>query len=340
MWSFIFVFTILVAVCCFGICYLQRPGTEIINVDDNGILTPDETCALRGLAMFIIMFSHLADPSVRITYFFYVSGALGVAVCFTVSGYGLGKGYQRKDKYLEHFLLFKFLRCLLPYFILYLFYILIAGKEAQIAYEIPRLQMAGAPLWYLKVQLLLYILFYLIYRYFLFEKYKIWALVICCLGYCFILHHYAIESYWYKTCLFFPIGVWLASNDYIILPILRTKTIRCCLLALSLLVFIIIYFWGRLGHELLIDGIYSLFFTLFALSTSQYIPNSYLLNMMGIYSMEVYLIHCLVLRLVGDYFPGTNALSFITLTVLILLLSIPLHWVCTQCITKLRKKIE
>ena len=340
MASFIIVFALLAALCCVGII-----GKKPVNVNALTALSKEETCALRGVAMLIIVFSHLADPSIHITFFFYVSGALGVAVCFLVSGYGLGKGCQNKDNYLSHFLLFKFLRCLLPYFALYLIYAVLFMPDGRtIISEVGRLQMAGrmagSLLWYLKVQLLLYLFFFFSFRFAQHTKNQILILTGCCILYCVIVWLLKAESFWYKTCLFFPLGVWLSFTDRKILPLLRKRVVCFSSACICLFMYVVIYFVGRMGMELVIDGIYMLSFVLFLLGISPYLKGSYLLNFIGSYSIEVYLIHCLILALAREYFPGTRAVSYISITAVVFLLSIPLKWICDKCMGAVKSRIS
>ena len=337
MASYLIVFAVLIIFCSFGNFGARSRRNGGVYKE----LSLNESLALRGSAMFIIMFSHLADPSIRITFFFYVSGALGVAICFLLSGYGLGKSYQHKQNYLSHFLPIKFLNCLLPYFILYFIYaVFFRPGRSTVLHEILRLQMAGNPLWYLKVQLLMYVFFFVTYRCIHNDSYKLSALWASCLLYCIFLYCLHAPMYWYQTCLFFPMGVWLSEADDIVLPVLRKKSSCAAFAGISLCVTVILYFKGRMGMDLLIDGIFTLSFTLFALGVASYIENSILLLKMGEYSLEIYLIHCLILTLDDHYFLGTNALSYISLTAVVLVLAYILHWVCKKLENRLGKKLK
>ena len=56
----------------------------------DSFLDKDATLAMRGVGMLFIVFTHMAATNVcQDTYFFYVSGVIGVGICFLVSGYGL-----------------------------------------------------------------------------------------------------------------------------------------------------------------------------------------------------------------------------------------------------------
>ncbi len=340
MISYLLVFTILAAICSGGIIGGDKKGTEASYGSNQVSLSREETLVLRGIAMLIIVFSHLADPAVKVTFFFYVSGALGVAICFFVSGYGLGKGYREKDKYLSHFLLLKYLRCLLPYYLLYAIYAIFAGVETgQIKTELLTLQMAGNLLWYLKIQLLLYLFFYVSYRLFQNKKGKLVGLTTLCVLYCLVLFFRHVETFWYKTCLFFPLGVWISDIDSFVIPFLRKRSSRLLAFGVSFFMFMVLYFKGRMGMELLIDSIYMLSFTALGISLCIYITKSALLNLIGKKSLEVYLIHCLILRLWRPAFPGTNAFSYISLPLTTLLLSLPVNWVCSRCMSCIKRKL-
>lgn len=326
MISFVVVFAVLAGVCSIGIV---GNGSSTKNDEKETIvssLSPKETMALRGVAMLIIVYSHMADPGIRTTFFFYVSGALGVAICFFISGYGLGKGYHHKENYLSHFLPKKLLRVLMPYFVLYAVYALIAKPSwRQIIRELFTLRMAENLLWYLKVQLLLYIFFYCSYRLVKKEERKLLTLITGCIVYSLLLFSLHAETFWYKTCLFFPLGVWFSTADGFFLPLLRKKTTCIIFAFISFFMFAMIYFKGRMGMELLVDGIYMSAFGLFLVGLGSYFKESLLLGWIGKYSLEVYLLHCLILRMAGTYFPGTQAVSYLTLVIVVLLLSVPLE---------------
>ena len=66
-------------------------------------------------------------------------------------------------------------------------------------------------------------------------------------------------------------------------------------------------------------------FGLFLVGLGSYFKESLLLGWIGKYSLEVYLLHCLILRMAGTYFPGTQAVSYLTLVIVVLLLSVPLE---------------
>ena len=154
---------------------------------------------------------------------------------------------------------------------------------------------------------------------------KLLTLITGCILYSLLLFSLHAETFWYKTCLFFPLGVWFSTVDFSFLPLLRKKTTCIIFAFISFFMFAIIYFKGRMGMELLVDGIYMYAFGLFLVGLSPFFEESLLLGWIGKNSLEVYLLHCLVLRMAGTYFPGTQAVSYLTIVIVVLLLSVPLE---------------
>lgn len=316
-----------VLICCYFIPLLiSFIGMKKQPESDN--LSKDATTSIRGIGMLLIIFAHAVESYVNTyTFFFYTSAILGVSACFLVSGYGLYVSYQKKDDYLKGFLLPKFARLLIPYLIFYALYLIssvITGNLPtikQVGYELVTLQMDGLLLWYLKIQLLMYVFFFISFRFIKSEKVKTLLLFLLTVIYCIVVWRFGLKTYWYNTCIFFPIGVLLGKCRTIVIPIFRK---RWCIIVsgfLTLMVLVFIYLFGRVGFDILIDSCYMLFFNVFMIGIFCRIGHSVFLNIIGKYSMEIYLAHLLLLNnnIYGLFSPekGITYLLLIALTVAI-----------------------
>lgn len=313
--------------------------------DERFTLSQDVTLSIRGIGMLLIVFVHLIQDYINLqTYFVYVSGVLGVSACFLVSGYGLHKSFVRKENYLEGFLQTKALRMLLPYAVLYIIYLLFslfAGDTpslSAIAGELLTLQMDGILLWYLKVQLLCYVIFYLCYRFIpgkaarmaaVFGGVILWMLLAMALDF---------GVSWYNTCLFFPIGLLLAEYEKPILGLLRKPVVIAANTGATVAMFAVIYLFGRFGLDLLYDWVYMLVFNAALIGMLLHVRGSRLLNAFGKYSMEVYLLHLLLLKEAPlSLFRCDDGVSYILIAVLSLVTAVPLYYLCNRLTKPIRK---
>lgn len=289
----------------FFVFYLLLPAACLIGVRKrrpSDSLDHELSEELRGLGMLLIVMAHAVKSTDNYaTFFFFVSAILGVGACFLLSGYGLYKSLKAKTGYLDHFLAKKFSRVLIPFvllFLLSLFFDWIHGDELRlrdILLNFVTLRFEGSLLWYLKIQLLLYVFFFLAFRFFSGSR-AIAAVFVLTVSYIVISACCGLKSYWYNTCLFFPLGVLLARYDYAVLPVITKKTCVAVSSIIFVLLFCFIFFFGRLNLEYLIDTAYILTFLAAAVGFFSYWRGSRVLSFFGKRSMEVYLIHTLLLK--------------------------------------------
>lgn len=330
------VYLIVPLLCLWGVSFRR---------DDRNSLSRDVTLSIRGIGMLLIVFVHLIRDYINPqTYFIYVSNILGVSACFLVSGYGLHKRFVQKENYLKGFLQTKALRMLLPYGVLYIMYLLFslfAGDTpalSVIAGELLTLQMDGILLWYLKIQLLCYVIFYLCYRFLpgkgermaaVFGVVILWMLLAMALGF---------GESWYNTCLFFPIGLLLAEYEEPVLRLLRRTSVIAVNTGATAALFAVIYLFGRFGLDLLYNWVYMLVFNGALIGLLLHFRGSRLLNAFGKYSMEVYLLHLLLLTEDPlSLFRCDDGVSYILIAALSLVTAVPLYHLCDRLMKLIRK---
>ena len=328
---------LIVPLCCLWGVSLYREQTTS--------LSQDITLSIRGVGMLLIVFVHAIENYINPqTYFIYVSGVLGVAACFLVSGYGLHKSFVRKEHYLKGFLQTKALRMLLPYGVLYLAYLLFSRFSGDtpsfsvIAGELLTLRMDGLLLWYLKVQLLCYGIFYLCYRFIpgsktrmaaVFGGIGLWMLLAMALD---------LGATWYNTCLFFPLGLLLAEYEKPVLRLLKKPAAILVNGGATVMLFAVIYFFGRFGLDLMYDWVYMLVFNAALIGMLLHIRGSRLLNLLGKYSMEVYLLHVLLLKENPlSLFHADAGISYLLIAAISLLTAVPLHYLCNRLMRPIQK---
>lgn len=305
------------------------------SIDD--FLDKDATLAMRGVGMLFIVYTHKAAENIcPDTYFYYVSGVIGVGICFLVSGYGLHISYKKKNDYLKGFWLPKVLRLLLPFLIAFIIFWLLKmaqGNECQalevfkslITFRIP-----GTTLWYLKIQMLMYVTFYFAYRFAIKPWKKILGVFFVAIIYMIIAALCGLEQFWFNTCLFFPIGLLLAEYQEKLLPIIRKKLPFIISIIIFASIYGMLYFFGRMNMALLIDTVYMLCFCMILLWIGQYFTRFRVLEIIGKYSIEVYLLHIV---LGGSWFDATNPFAYILIPLICVLIGMPIHWL-SEKITK------
>lgn len=328
---------LIVPLCClWGVSIHKEEGLS---------LSQDITLSIRGVGMLLIVFVHSIENDINLqTFFIYVSGVLGVAACFLVSGYGLHKSFGRKEGYLRGFLQTKALRMLLPYVVLYIAYLmfsLFAGDTPSlsvIAGELLTLRMDGLLLWYLKVQLLCYVIFYLCYRFIPGKKARIAAVFGGIVLWMLLAMALDLSATWYNTCLFFPLGLLLAEYEKPVLNLLKRPAAILVNTGATVILFAVIYFFGRFGLDLVYDWVYMLVFNAALIGMLLHIRGSRLLNAFGKYSMEIYLLHVLLLE--EDplaLFCPDDGRSYLLIAAISLLTAVPLYYLCSRLMIPVKK---
>ena len=129
----------------------------------------------------------------------------------------------------------------------------------------------------------------------------------------------------------------LSYHDIKILTVLRKNRIRILSGLLTSFIFFILYFRGWMGHELMIDGAYMIVFNCFILGISNYVQNSGFLCFMGKFSLEIYLIHCILLATVPHTILNGKTIAGYCLLMLFTFAAIlPLHYLSMKMIGYVR----
>lgn len=234
---------------------------------------------------------------------------------------------------------------LIPYALLYVIYLICSLLEGDtpslrtIANELITLRMDGLLLWYLKVQLLCYVIFYLCYKFIPGENTRLVAVFLGIVLWMISAKLLNLGTSWYNTCLYFPLGMVLAKYEERILYILKKPMcILFCSLA-TVFLCLVIYFFGRLGLDLLFDWVYMLFFNGALIGLLLHAQGSWLLNALGKYSMEVYLLHLLLLteNPLGFY-SSSNGWAYIAVVLLSVATAIPIYHLCNKIMQPIRNR--
>lgn len=197
------------------------------------LLKPYQTDILKGIAIIAIFISHIATHSSFylhnsgeegyllkfILYFLVTLGDIGVALFFFFSGYGnylsLEKG-SGKDFYWKWFMK-RVKKCLITFFISYLIVYLmrmINGeilRKEQVISDCFSITMPNTETWYLKIQLLFYIITFLcalVWR----RKGYLKVIALISFVYSFGMYITGMKSFWWQTALCYVLGMYFVEN--------------------------------------------------------------------------------------------------------------------------------
>lgn len=285
-------------------------------------LSLSTTNCIKGLLAVMVLICHL---HARVDLFstsifgtlFSAFGYLAVSCFFFLSGYGLHEVSQKKERYILDFPKKK----LLPFFCLSCFVILIyllrdllTGSDVKILEVLQSFFIADTIVdngWYMQVQMLFYMLFYISYRFG--KKKRNLLLIILVSLYCLLGFAFNMATTWYETSLCFPLGILYSKVKDKINNNLISYT-KKWLLALALLscAFIVTLFFGnkpilfeplRIFVKMISAMIFS---TLIALLFSKININFFFTRFLGKYSLEIYLTQGIFMSLFIEQIPINN----------------------------------
>ncbi len=265
----------------------------------------EQTHWLRSIAILMIMFSHFL-PLAGLTYGDGILslcldfGYLGVAVFFLLSGYSLMISKVNKPDYLKGFIKKRLIRLYVPFLIVCLLDVivmLIMGNQIVLKdlLFIPLMSLPGTLNWYLKVQLGLYIVFYILARLIKKNNALIISTFAVCIVYMIIGYFTGITAHWYEGVFAFPLGMLIAQNKECVFAFLSRRYI------ISLIASVIVFgccffpyyvFGGTLFEILFIFGFLQFIVCLCAKFAGS--PRSKIFTYLGVISLELYLVHTVI----------------------------------------------
>lgn len=294
----------IIVICSIAILYFIALGGIITSrkTEKSTFFSMDQTNWLRSIAILMIMFSHYyrligLDYSDGILSLCFSFGFIGVAVFFILSGYSLMISKLNKPNYLKGFLKKRIIRLYIPFLIVYLLdviIILIMGKELIWSDFIfmPFLSLPGTVNWYLKVQLGLYIIFYIVAK--LVKKdTKIIIVTSCiCFLYMIIGLFSGIDVHWYEGVFAFPLGMFVAKYKEAIFNFIYNKFILyfCFSTFVFVMCFVPFFVWGGSVFEILYIYGCVQFIACICCKVSGS-PKNKAFTYLGVISLELYLVH-------------------------------------------------
>lgn len=281
--------------------------------DSDQYLDKQSTDWIRGIAILIIMIHHGVQhyDGFQFLYPFQTLGYGAVAIFLLLSGYGLGMQYQRKNNYLDGFLVHKVLRLYITFWCSYILFFaagFLYGTPIPWMEVIPNLltmTITGTLTWYIKVQAALYILFWLVFKQKWAVNRKLMVLFSGCAAYAVVGSCLRLQQCWWFTVMWFPVGVLLSYQKNTAEKWLGKYRVPCIALATTIMMSVVVlrFFKGNMGYPLLMDIAIAVPFVAVIFSIVHWIrflsrPVQYI----GTISLELYLVHSMLLTgYMGEY---------------------------------------
>ncbi len=326
-------------------------------MEEKEFLSISKSVALKGILAVMVLVCHLHAEvdlfkSSILGTLFTAFGYLAVAGFFFVSGYGLTEQANKKGKeYAKSFVK----RKILPFYLLCVFLIFIYLLRDLIIYKQVNLGdtlwsfVIGKTIvdkgWYLQVQLLMYLIFYLSIRFF--DRKIIWGGVVFLASLIYIVVCFAVglSSTWFEGVLCFSLGVIVSQNKEWLLSLFEKK-LRAWLIALAIFsCFMVAFYFGNTIDNyyirVFIKIVSCILFSFLAVLLSYLIKiENPVTKGIGAISLEIYVLQGLVLNLFSKTIVINNDILYIaTVVILTVLLSLLFHPL-VKVINRLGKRRE
>lgn len=288
------------------------------------ILEKPVSDTIRGIAILMIMLAHIVQQlgdrleipffgGIYIKLIVFTWGGVGVGVFFLLSGFGnmasLMKNFTKPNFSKINWILKRLIRLGISFIFSFILVVLntkIFGvckySYKDLGLQFIQLKLPDCSTWYLKIQILLYILIFI--SFFLagkikiqeINKYYISSAIICTIlvfFYAVVANFYLkLPDYWWKTCICFVVGVFLYLFKYGVLKKQENKGFKISLIVITFLLFSLSYIY-TLKKPLSFLNIVSFSVISFAIIYffDSFNVRSNILSKIGNISLELYLMH-------------------------------------------------
>lgn len=275
-------------------------------------LSKENTKALKGIFAVFVLWHHLYQYSALITgtvigIVFQAMGYLSVGMFFFLSGYGLTTSYRNRGGYIDTFLRKKvltlYIDILLFTGLFYFFNAVILTDSISLSSIIKSITFGGTivPLgWYLQVAIILYVLFYLTFRFIKDEKSKLVCIFIACITFAVILHMIGYSSTWFEGIIAFPFGSLVAFNKNEIDSIINNKKRNIICVLFGFISFCLAFVFAIIIKNelrLIVKSCSVIWFIVMVISVVRAVPNvnNRVTDKLGEASFEIYILQGLFL---------------------------------------------
>lgn len=298
-----------------------------------------DTCnVLKGYAILLIVIHHmvLRMSHVGILLPFRLAGYLGVSVFFFLSGYGLTCAAKNREKaYSNNFIFKRIKKIYIPAVIAQFVYLLVLMSFFDKSYSAGDflkglffLYPVDTSQWYIIAVFYWYIAFWLFMKCFTSWRNTIIGLFAMALLYIIICLSVGASKNWVDTAVCFPLGVMFAASGE--KPFSMINKYGKMLFVPAVLFAVTVFFsYGKTDYAALVLRIMSsMLFLLIILMTLKYIDISKnrLVGYIGTITLECYLVHGKVIRIVKLAFGDVKAIEMLIYFAATILIVVLFSW--------------
>jgi len=304
---------------------------------DVRFLSKNHTDIIKGVGIFIIVISHIGNFS-GARYFTFLGG-IGVALFLICSGFGLYKSYEKTG--LDDFFKKRLFKVIIPYWVLVIAYYIINPSEFTMLALISNILLVStvnAYTWFVQFIILLYIMFYLVYR-FVPENKRIPFIGLLSIMFFLLVKN----GLWAEQAFSFLIGISFAKYSKDKIPVSKARLIGCSTLILGIVsLFIKQLPVIRNSNYLVFNGVQVVLKIAIAIGI---IYLTYLLlrfslskifAFAGTVSYEIYLVHTLFIFIVINGFTKINLIMYI----MVCCLAVYVFYIVNKILLKQRRVVK
>ena len=328
--------------------YLLPQNKEYLNVKS--------TSGLRGFLALGIIFHHIS-PLVKtgeeFSNFSYM-GTYIVSIFFFLSAYGLYVQNESRENYLDNFLVKRLSKIIVPFFIIsliYMFYRFVNGQLIDLNFFINLFKQGSTIIyngWFVDIIILMYIFFYLSFKFFQNKFLSIVFNTIFIIRYICLAIKLGYNFWWYNSVLAFAIGLIWAKNQNKIDRFLE-KYYFIVIVLVTVLLFVSHRYDILLKYLHIEDSysyalaanldniIFTIYFIIVFLKKINF-SNVYL-NLIGRISFELYMIHGLVISMLAKIFVSSRV-NDVLFTLFVLIISLILAWIVNKIDKRIIQKVS
>ena len=328
--------------------YLLPQNKEYLNVKS--------TSGLRGFLALGIIFHHIS-PLVKtgeeFSNFSYM-GTYIVSIFFFLSAYGLYVQNESRENYLDNFLVKRLSKIIVPFFIIsliYMFYRFVNGQLIDLNFFINLFKQGSTIIyngWFVDIIILMYIFFYLSFKFFQNKFLSIVFNTIFIICYICLAIKLGYNFWWYNSVLAFAIGLIWAKNQNKIDRFLE-KYYFIVIVLVTVLLFVshrydilLKYLHREDSYSYALAAnldniIFTIYFIIVFLKKINF-SNVYL-NLIGRISFELYMIHGLVISMLAKIFVSSRV-NDVLFTLFVLIISLILAWTVNKIDKRIIQKVS
>lgn len=223
---------------------------------DYDLMSKEDTLAFKGIFSIVVILHHVSQIENTIPYIHHFAnfGMYAVSFFFFISAYGMTKQVKlNREKYLKGFFKKRFLKLLLPIFVVTVLHIVVnilVFKSEYTLNSIFNIYKNGSSLinngWYLNSILVIYLIFYISFKMTKNQNLSYIIFTILTISYILVLKNIGFGIWWYNSMIGMIFGMYFEIFEGKIKKILNTHIYKL-LLILSVWTF---YFWNNKEADL------------------------------------------------------------------------------------------